>query len=269
MTLSFDDGYAATCESTAGLLRARGWSATYHLITDAVGTAFEGLPMADWAAWQEASRLGHEIASHGAQHAALAGPCSDLRRVWQGLRVAPDRPAYLGQMVETGRALARRRSRSPARPQPPTWMSLAASRSCIARHIPDQAVESLSYPAGRHNAASRRAAARAGFRSARTGDPGLNRAGADPLALRALILAPGSRPAQLEPWLRRACQERAWLILVLHLVAESNPTGYPYFYSCAAFQELLDMLQKRPLWVASQGQVVSYLREQRLLGGGY
>lgn len=271
VTLSFDDGYAATCESTAELLGARGWGATYNVVTDYIGAVFDGLPTAGWADWQEASRIGHEIASHSAQHAALAGPWSDLRRIWQGIRAAPDRRAYLGQLAATGRALYPKRPRSnfqPRRRAPITLSSsLAASRSCIAQHIQGQPVESLAYPAGRHNAASRRAAAQAGFRSARTLDPGLNDAVADPLALRAVVLGPGSRPAQLAGWLQRASRERAWLIIVLHLVAECNPTGYPYFCSLAAFQRLLDVLQAQDFWVATQGQVVSHLQERGLLRG--
>ena len=215
--------------------------------------------------------MGHEIASHSATHIALAGPLSDLRRVLEGLRAAPDRLAYAGQLVATARALCKRLVRAPPlsyrRSSLPSTADLAASRLSIDRMVRGLPVESFAYPAGRHNSASRRAVAGAGFKSARTLDLGLNYAFCDLFALCAIALGPGLTVDGLTTWLERARTSRAWLIIVLHLIAKRNPTGHPYFCPLSEFQRLLDAVQSQPFWIATQRQVVRYLMSQGLIEG--
>jgi hypothetical protein len=128
--------------------------------------------------------------------------------------------------------------------------------------IQTSSAASYAYPAGRHSAPSRRAVAQAGFTSARTLDPGLNGARYDRFALRSVILGPGMTVDGLEPWLRRARRVRAWLIVVLHLVAEHNPTGYPYYLGLSQFRRLLDSVQAQPVWLAPQRQVIDHLAQR-------
>lgn len=261
VTLAFDDGYAATFEATVDRLHARDLSATYSVITDHVGSVFEGLPTATWMQWQDASRLGHEIASHSAAHGALAGPLCDLRRLYVGLRAAPDRRAYLRQLVVTAQALQRHRTRNHPHLQSslPAADHLAASRLKIDRIVEGPPTESFAYPSGRHSSASRRAVAAAGFKSARTADLGLNGALCDAFQLRAVTIGPGLTVEDLDVWLRRARTGGEWLIIGFHLVAERDTTGYPYFCPLSAFQRLLDSLQEQPFWISTQRQVVRHL----------
>lgn len=270
VTFSFDDGYVATYEATTSHLQDRSVCATYNVITGHTGDVFEGLPTATWSQWQCVSRMGHEIASHSATHTPQAGPLSDLWRLLGNLRVAPDRPAYVGQLLATAHALSKRRRRarptSYRRPGPSSTSELAASRLHIDRIISDPPTESFAYPAGRHNAVSRRAVVNAGFKSARTLDAGLNDARSDPFALRAVVLGPGATVDDLVIWLERAYRSSAWLIVVFHLVAEHNPTGYPYFCPLSEFQRLLDTVQSQPFWIATQRQIVRYLAAPNATG---
>jgi peptidoglycan/xylan/chitin deacetylase (PgdA/CDA1 family) len=268
VTFSFDDGYDATCEATVTYLQERDLCATYNVITDYVGGVFEGLPTATWPQWRAASRMGHEIASHSAAHSPLAGPLSDLRRLLKDLRAVPDRLAYARQLVATARALCRQRARVSLRPYRrsrfPSADDLAVSRLRIDRIVGGPPAESFAYPAGRHSAASRRAVVDAGFKSARTLNLGLNYAFCDLFALHAVVLGPGTTVDDLAAWSKRALATRAWLIVVLHLVAKSNPTSYPYFCSLPEFQRLLDAVQAQPFWVPTQRQGVRYLTGQAL-----
>jgi len=264
LTLAFDDGYAATYRATAPRLQARDLCATYSVITGCVGDAFQGLRTASWSQWQEAAHMGHEIASHSATHDPLAGPASDLRRLLQGLRVAPHRLAYLAGVVRTAQALIQqdRASHPPAHRRSPSSVGdLTASRLIIDRMVEGPPAESFAYPSGRHSAASRRALIDAGFRSARTGDLGLNGPSCDFFRLRTVTLGPGWDVDSLAMWLERALASGAWLIVGLHLVAERNTTGYPYFCPLPAFQCLLDAVQRQPFWIATQRQAVRQLMD--------
>lgn len=272
VTFSFDDGYDATYETTVTCLQERCLYATYNIITDYIGAAFEQLPTATWSQWRQANCMGHEIASHSATHVALAGPLSDLRRLLEGLYAAPDRIACASQLVTRARALwvfsANKPLRAPTlssrRPSCPSTADLVASRLSIERAVQGSPVESFVYPSGRYNTTSRRAVAYAGFKSARTLDLGLNHAFCDLFALRAVALGPGMTVDDLTVWMEQAVTSRTWLIVVLHLVARHNPTGYPYFCSLSEFQRLLDAVQSQPFWIATQRQVVRYLMSHGL-----
>jgi peptidoglycan/xylan/chitin deacetylase (PgdA/CDA1 family) len=261
LTLSFDDGYVATFAATVFSLRQWGLCGTYHVVTGRAGAHLDGLATAGWAEWREAARLGHEIASHGAFHAPLAGALSDAGRLLANLRAAPDRRAYTRQLLSTRRAL--RRWHDPASAQPegrparPSVADLASSRQCIDREV--GGAESIAYPAGRQSAAARRAVAAAGFHSARALGLGLNDALSGLFALRSVALGPGMVVQDLVAWLDRARASNAWLVAVFHLVADANPAGYPYFCSTSDWRQLLDAVQSRPLWVATQREVVRHL----------
>ena len=269
VTLSFDDGYAATWDATLPVLHERGFSATYNAITGCVGGAFEGLPTATWTQWQQAARLGHEVACHSARHDPLAGPSSDLRRLWKSWRCAPDGRAFMRHTAAAAFALAKRRSKAPPEPtcpQLPLDRELAASRSALQRALGRSPIESFAYPSGRHSRHARQAVAAAGFKSARTLDRGWNHATVDFFALRAIGVMPGETLGDLERWFQKARAYGDWLIIVLHLVAPRNPAGYPYFWSVDAFRHLLDRISAQRCWVATQRRVVRYLTQQRTGG---
>ena len=168
LTLSFDDGYAATWAATIASLQARKICATYNVITGRVGTSFEGLQTATWANWREAAEMGHEIAAHGVSHAALAGSVSDLRRLLQNCLASPDRIAAVRGVLAVVSVLGRARRGKAPQPDPPQprppLAELMLARQAIEAAL-GAAPESFAYPAGRHNRASRQAVRAAGFTS--------------------------------------------------------------------------------------------------------
>jgi peptidoglycan/xylan/chitin deacetylase (PgdA/CDA1 family) len=260
VTFSFDDGFAQTYESTAFFLHERGVRATYHLITGCVGGTFEGIPLATWAQWQDAARWGHEIASHGATHTPMAGPVSAVWRVLAGFWASPRPWVYARQLAATAHALRKWPGQKLAGiPGNDRLLSdLVNSRLSIEHHLPGIKVESFAYPTGRHQAFSRHLVFLAGFTSACTSDLGLNDPSCDFLTLRAVTMGPGLEVDDLIPWMDRALQRHAWLIIGFHLVSENNPAGFPYFCSQSKFQRLLGMVQSRPFWIATQGQVIRH-----------
>ena len=265
LTISFDDGYAATWDHAVFTLHQRGLHATFNIITSLVGTTFSGLPTASWDQWHKAAALGHEIGSHGYDHTSLAGKPSDLRRLLTNLQAAPNLSAYLRQVWTTHQALKHWKRPSPPAPnnRKPTQIveNLHTSREQIDQALGSACTASFAYPNGRHNAAARQLVAEAGFTSARSLDLGLNTSAYRSFALRAVSLGPGNSIRDLINWIDAACARHAWLILVFHLVADQNDTGYPYFCSTADFQRLLDAIQSRPVWTATQRQVLSHLTE--------
>jgi peptidoglycan/xylan/chitin deacetylase (PgdA/CDA1 family) len=263
VTLSFDDGFAATHESTVALLYERGIKATYNIITNRVGTNFDCLVTANWEDWRQSVQLGHEIGSHSGWHVPLSGGLQDVRRFFSNLSSVPSCIAYVGQVLATNRALKSWKSNSRSNTNDLSGVSgidnLTASRQQIDQMIPGQLTESFAYPAGRYDLAAQRAVAAAGFRSARTLDLGINSKKNNFFALHALSIGPGMGAGEVSYWLEKARLSAGWLIIVFHLVAQVNPQGYPYFCSLSDMQRILDMVQQPSFWVATQGQVVHYL----------
>jgi hypothetical protein len=82
-------------------------------------------------------------------------------------------------------------------------------------------------------------------------------------ALRGVALGPGLTFEDTSAWIDRAIKTHGWLILVFHLVDQSNPTSYPYHYPLTDFEKLTDRLGSLPIWVAGQGQVVKHWKRAR------
>ena len=265
ITISFDDGYSATWQTAGPALYQRGLRGTFHIITNLVGTPFVGLPTANWDEWHEAADQGHEIGSHGFNHAPLAGKLADLKRLVRNWQASYNRPAYTRQIWAVLRALNRWEQSTIHYAAPERLGNkvddLRGSRQRIDQALGNTYTESFAYPGGRYDATARQIVAKAGFTSARSLDLGLNHNTFDRFALRAVSLTPGLSIGDLVGWINRACKMHAWLILVFHLVADQNETGYPYFCSTADFQRLLDNIQSHPVWVATQRQVMHHLKE--------
>ena len=264
LTISFDDGYAATYESTVSSLQQRGMYATYHIIPERVGKNFGGLETAGWEQWGAAARLGHEIGCHGFDHSPMAGWLCNIRRLFINLRSIPERRGYLRQLLATMRALHRWQGHSASSPDPQVSRrsqrpDLVSARRQISQMLADQPIESFAYPYGLYNRAARDDVQAAGFTTARTLNYGLNTLASDPFCLRGVSLTSVMALSDLSSWIKRACEQGAWLVLVLHLVAEDNPLGYPYYCSVSTWQRLLDVLEQHSLWITTQSQAARHL----------
>jgi peptidoglycan/xylan/chitin deacetylase (PgdA/CDA1 family) len=256
VTFAFDDGYAQTVESTAGLLSEHGWSGTYGVITGRVGQVFDGIPLATWSHLLQAVCLGHEVASHGLDHSPLAGLTSDIRRWLKGTAMHGGGLRFALQSLAMAKA-ARKSPGPHAIGRENLANHLFATRAQIEQNLPGAQASSFIYPAGRYNRPSCQAVQTAGFVSARSLDLGLNRFPLHRFRLKAVSVWPGMDLKVLEGWLDQAARQCAWLVLVFHLVAPQNSTGYPYFYPVSAFQRFLDRVQSSSVRVASQAEAVS------------
>jgi peptidoglycan/xylan/chitin deacetylase (PgdA/CDA1 family) len=261
LTITFDDGYTDTYHETSAWLADHGLGATYYLISRQVGTSFEDLPTATWENWRLAAQSGHEIASHSATHAAMAGLSSDVRRIMWGLLTAPDRRALIKQTVLRTRALIDYKPEA-ADIQDPINPLLGpmVSRQEIIRHLPECPVVSYSYPAGRMSRSARQAVADAGYHSARGNAAGINDHNGSLFALRSICLGPGLTLQDMEPWFLRAIEQSGWLILTFHLVSRNRASHYPYHCSVEDFRRIVERIMKLPFWVTTQQAVVDYLK---------
>jgi peptidoglycan/xylan/chitin deacetylase (PgdA/CDA1 family) len=260
LTLTFDDGFTDTYHETCGWLATRGLTATYFVITKHVGKQFENMQTASWGNWQEAATLNHEIASHGATHAPMAGLASELRRFVVSIYQAPNRIQLLFAFWLRFFALRRHKVVRQAQENRAKISSEPIiSRNEIMDQIDNYLVQSYAYPAGKFNKSAQSAVAAAGYASARSLNPGINDSGVNPFALRSLCLGPGFSISHLRPWLDRTLEQSGWLILTFHLVAENNPNQYPYFCSTNDFKSIIHEIERLPFWFAPQEEVARYL----------
>lgn len=82
VTLTFDDGLKAHLTIAEPLIAARGWKATFNIVTGAAGRGGQNI---SWDEVRELHRRGHEIASHSVSHPNLlkllqAGDTNEVRR---------------------------------------------------------------------------------------------------------------------------------------------------------------------------------------------
>ena len=82
VALTFDDGLKAQLTIAEPMLAARGWKATFNIVTGAAGHGGQNI---SWDEVRELHRRGHEIASHSVSHPNLlkllqAGDTNEVRR---------------------------------------------------------------------------------------------------------------------------------------------------------------------------------------------
>ena len=259
LTITFDDGYADTYHETSVWLAEHGLGATYYVVSRHVGTCFENIPTATWENWRHAAQLGHEIASHSATHASMAGSYWDIRRTFLGIVAAPDRRAFIRQTVLRTLALRKYQQKSnDLQDHINPLLEPSVSRQEIKHELPECPVVSFSYPAGRINRAARQAVAKAGYQSARGNEAGVNRGIVSPFTLRSICLGPGLTLDELEPWFLRTIEQAGWLILTFHLVSKTNSAQYPYHCGVVDFRRIVNRIIELPFWVTTQQAVVEH-----------
>lgn len=153
VALTFDDGYASVVETCWPELQRRGWPATLF----AVSGYLDGQRTFPWDAGDDDAERTRLVDRRTLQEAAASGLDIGSHTVshrWLPTLAPPERDAEL------------RRSR--------------ADLEELLGHV----VTSLAYPTGGWNRDVRDAARRAGYTIAVTVEPGSNRPGHDPLALR-------------------------------------------------------------------------------------
>ena len=137
---------------------------------------------------------------------------------------------------------------------------LESSKREIKENVGMEAV-SFVYPGGAYDPRSTAVVERY-FLSARTSDDGFNKAVPADLHLLKSKTAVDYAVSSMKRLADMAEADDAWLIENLHLVGDSNPTGYSFYLSTKDFESHLDYLISKDLWIAPQGDVARYIVER-------
>lgn len=201
LLISFDDGWADNHDHALPALRAAGLPAVLFTVADAVGTRQpffqERLVAALRRGTLSTADLAAALAAEGGTAAAWPDGLAGLRRAIAALEaMAPQARGRvlarlegrlddgLRHMVDAGELAAlagagvaiglHGRSHVPLTRAEDLEDELAGARSALARHLPGQALDTMSYPHGRYDADIAARTRAAGYRLAGTSVPAIN-----------------------------------------------------------------------------------------------
>jgi hypothetical protein len=245
LTISFDDGFKETFESTISCLCDRGLNGSYNVITSLVGSTYLNLPLASWADWQYALTKGMEIGSHSVNHCVPVVPLShNLRVLADSFLHELNRFSYLKHVAQSifitphYRGYGAPKMKSDRIPH-----EVKGSKEEICRRLGREA-RSYVYPGGTYTRAYQACVEAEGYSSARSLVRGFNRL--DAPSLLALKCMPWIRYTTVETankWIDAVIQRNGWLIEVYHLVAPHKPAIYhSEFTSVDDFKSHLDYI---------------------------
>jgi len=266
VSLTFDDGYEETYESTAALFGQLNISATYFIATAAVGQTLEGFQVADWDTWKQASSLGFEVGSHGLTHTIcdvsladkltiLSSSFRDRRRAsWYARQILGD---VQRRLTRTNRRALTRTAISDA-----LYTELIESKRTIEKKIPQHAVASYAYPFGVYNLTLKDLVRQAGYISARSADPGLNSGTLDLYALKCSCWKDSTDLRTANSWVDGAIMDKGWLIEVHHLVTKERSVAWKYQTRFQDFRRHLEDTLSKSVWVDAQKSVAKYAAER-------
>lgn len=176
-----------------------------------------------WEVIKKASEKGHEMASHTVSHVPLSVKLGTS-----------------GEMMKR---------------------ELVESKKTIEQQLGVPCV-SFAYPGGHYDRLSQKCVAEAGYISARASakDRGFN----DPYNLEQYALKIQSVTKQVSVskanrWVDMALKRGAWLIEVFHTMIKGDNK---YLWTKEKLESHLSYLTKKPVWIATQGEVMQYLLEK-------
>lgn len=254
VTITFDGAYEETLRCVVPVMTQSGAVATWFVVTGYVGGFLEGRAVADWLALVELTRAGMELGSHTVTHPCLRAPFPrELRVCVKDAAIALLRrgPAAVFEVAD---GLSRR-----AGVRRIVQEAVQAARVLESR-ISGCKVESFAYPHGRYDDRLIGALRACGFRSARTTDDGINGAQVDPFRLLTKVVDETTTLDVMSQWVEEAIAHRGWLIETYHLVADRPFARYRWRTERRLFEAHVADLVQRPVWVATQGEVIRYLQ---------
>jgi peptidoglycan/xylan/chitin deacetylase (PgdA/CDA1 family) len=137
---------------------------------------------------------------------------------------------------------------------------IRSSKELIRKYGGREAV-SFVYPGGAYDEPSKDIV-EGYFISARNSDDGLNNFTPSDLHLLKSRTAASYSAEALDGWAHEAEEEGLWLIENYHLVADENPSNYSFYLSTLDFNEHLNYLKSKNLWIAPQSTVAKYIVER-------
>lgn len=254
LTFSFDDCYQKTVNSTLPLLVKYQMKAVYNFIAGLAGKELEGLKLASWEEIKKTGRLGMEIGSHSLTH----------NRLTTKGRLAKYFKSFLYKENCFNHLIA-----SWQKPQ-------SSSKLLIAKNVAEEITTSQQllknhgigavsfvYPYGYYDKEIKEMVKNY-YSSARSTDGGLNYlASCDPYALKVFLWDKWTKTNTANKWVEKAIEEKAWLIEVFHLVAKDNEINHEYFTSTSSFQNHLEFIKNKRIWVATQKEIINYLNNEK------
>lgn len=251
LTFSFDDCYQKTLKSTLPLLAKYQMKATYNFIAGLAGKELEGLKLASWEEVKKEGKLGMEIGSHSLTHQRLTTK-GKLTKYFKSFLYKQNRLKHLiaswQQPQSSSKSLIIK-----------TVTEEIANSQQILKNNGIKAV-SFVYPYGFYDNKIKEMVKNY-YSSARSTDCGLNYLNScDPYALKVFIWDKWTKTETANKWVKKAIEEKAWLIEVFHLVSEDNETNYEYFTSISSFQNHLEFIKNKKIWVTTQKEAINYLK---------
>lgn len=271
VTISFDDGYKEAYEYTFPILVRHNMVATYNIVTSYVGGTLQGLLVASWPDWQNASKKGMEIGSHSIGHKTLRVSLShQIRNVVQSLYAGGNRFHFLRYVGVTFLTSLLMGMSGEVYGEVDMGMAdmqreCVKSKRKIESEIFTQQISSYTYPGGICNAQYKNAVRSAGYLSARSTTRGFNQYNSvDFFNLKCFMWNRYTTVREANSWVDFAMEKSAWLIEAYHLVGMRNSGLYSTLLG--DFEEHLDyvhsLVRQGKLWVDTQQNVAKYLREK-------
>jgi peptidoglycan/xylan/chitin deacetylase (PgdA/CDA1 family) len=254
LTFSFDDCYQKTVNSTLPLLVKYQMKAVYNFIAGLAGKELEGLKLASWEKIKKAERLEMEITSHSLTH----------RRLTTKGRLVKYCKSFLYKQNLLKHLIA-----SWQKPQSPSKLlitktvteEIAKSQQLLKNH----GIEAVSfvYPYGFYDNKIKEIVKNY-YSSARSTDGGLNYlTSCDPYALKVFTWDKWTKTETANRWVEKAIKDKAWLIEVFHLIAKDNEINHEYFTSISSFQNHLEFIKNKKIWIATQKEIINYLNNEK------
>lgn len=250
LTFTFDDGDEMTLRHIFQLAQKYHFHATFNVITEKVGSAFEGRLLASWDLIRELAAQGHEIASHSATHPSF------LSHVWDWY------PRFLEGVLHPKLVLSRiakRRSyKSLFTGRVDFRSEIIGSKKKIESQVANQCT-SFAIPGGLACKKLIRRIFDAGYTSIRTSLRGYNSLNPSLGQLKVQVWNTKTTLEDANRWVDTALQRDLWLIEELHVVDETNPSGFEYFTHLKMFEDHLRYAMERGITIVSQVEALKRL----------
>jgi peptidoglycan/xylan/chitin deacetylase (PgdA/CDA1 family) len=140
---------------------------------------------------------------------------------------------------------------------------LESSNKAIHENTGHEAI-SFVYPGGAYDSASKDVGG-GYYLSARTSDNGYNNASPEEMHLLKSKTAASYAAQEMSGWAVEAEKKGFWMIENYHLVADENPSNYSFYLSTQDFENHLNYLISKELWIAPQGNVAKYVSNTKIV----
>lgn len=258
VTLTFDDCYHDTLKSVLPLLEKYQMPGTFNVIAKRINDDLQKIKLASLRDLRYAQSLGMEIASHSLTHTNLSTGFPAVKYLksflgsqskWQSLNKAFGRVNLIPHQKKTfsDKLLSE---------------EVASSKKLLRQY--GFKIRSFTYPGGVNNKTIKNFVKKI-YDSARTMDPGLNKLPPNDLySLKTFAWNQWTRAEAANKQVNNVIKNGGWLVETFHLIGKSNLSNYEYFTHVNEFEKHLKYLKDKKVQIATQADVIKYVRKQKL-----